>query len=90
MKAAVAVGTDPQGGYWDVQAIAWTAAPILASPDLTRTIGGRSYSFYYDGAELQMVAWRVGPVEYWISNTLDDELSDHEMLALATDSVRVP
>ena len=90
VKAAVAVGTTPQGGYWDVQAIAWTAAPILASPDVTRTIGGRGYSFYYDGAELQMVAWRVGPVEYWISNTLDDELSNHEMLALATDSVRVP
>ena len=90
VKAAVAVGTTPQGGYWDVQAIAWTAAPILASPDVTRTIGGRSYSFYYDGVELQMVAWRVGSVEYWVSNTLDDELSNHEMLALTTDSVRVP
>ena len=90
VKAAVAVGTTPQGGYWDVQAIAWTAAPILASPDVTRTIGGRSYSLFYDGAQLHMVAWRVGRVEYWVSNTLDDELTNHQMLALATGSVRVP
>ena len=90
VKAAVVVGTAPQGGYWDVQAIAWTAAPILASPDAIRTIGGRSYSLYYDGAQLHMVAWRVGRVEYWVSNTLDDELGNHQMLALATGSVRVP
>jgi len=37
-----------------------------------------------------MIAWRVGEVEYWVSNTLDDELSNHQMLALATGSVRVP
>ncbi len=89
-KAAVAVGTTPQGGYWDVQAIAWTGAPILASPDATTTVGGRSYSLYYDGAQLHMVAWQVGGVAYWVSNTLDDELSNRAMLALAASSVRVP
>ncbi len=89
-RAAVAVGTSPLGGYWDVQAIAWTGAPILSSPDATTTIGGRRYSLYYDGAQLHMVAWRVGGVAYWVSNTLDDELSNHTMLALATSSVRVP
>jgi hypothetical protein len=88
--AAVAVGTTPQGGFWDVQAIAWTKAPILASPDATTTIAGRSYSLYYDGAQLHMVAWRVGSVAYWVSNTLDDELSNRALLALATSSVRVP
>ena len=41
-KAAVVVGTTPQGGYWDVQALAWTNPPILASPDATRTIAGRT------------------------------------------------
>ena len=89
-RAAVAVGTTPQGGFWDVQAIAWTNAPILASPDATTTVAGRSYSLYYDGAQLHMVAWRVGSVAYWVSNTLDDELSNRAMLALATSSVRVP
>jgi len=88
-KAAVAVGTTPQGGYWDVQAIAWTNPPILMSPDVIRTIGGRSYSLYYDSAQLHMVAWQVGHVAYWISNTLDDELSNSQMLSLATSCVRV-
>ena len=58
-KAAVAVGTTPQGGYWDVQALAWTDPPILLSPNVIRTIAGRSYSLYYDGAQLHMVAWQV-------------------------------
>ena len=89
-KAAVAVGTAPQGGYWDVQAIAWTGAPILASPDATRTIAGRSYSLYYDGSHLHMIAWQADGVAYWVSNTLDEELTNHEMLALATSAVRVP
>jgi polyisoprenyl-teichoic acid--peptidoglycan teichoic acid transferase len=89
-RAAVAVGTTPQGGYWDVQAIAWTSAPILASPDATVVRGGRSYALYYDGAHLHMVAWQVGGVAYWVVNTLDDELSNRTMLALATSCVRVP
>ncbi len=88
-KAAVVVGTTPQGGYWDVQALAWTKAPILASPDATRTIAGRTYSLYYDGGQLHMVAWKMGHVAYWVSNTLDDELSNPLMLALATSCVRV-
>ena len=88
-KAAVVVGTTPQGGYWDVQALAWTNPPILASPDATRTIGGRSYSLYYDDAQLHMVAWHVGHVAYWVSNTLDDELPNSLMLGLATSCVRV-
>jgi len=88
-KAAVAVGTTPQGGYWDIQAVAWTDPPILASPNDIRTIAGRSYSLYYDDAQLHMVAWQVGSVAYWVSNTLDDELSNSQMLSLATSCVRV-
>ncbi len=89
-KAAVVVGTASQGGFWDVQAIAWTGAPILASPDATRTIAGRSYSLYYDGSHLHMIAWQAGGVAYWVANTLDEELTNHQMLALATSAVRVP
>ncbi len=84
VPAAVVVGTTPQGGYWDVQALRWTDPPILESPDVVKTIAGRSYSLYYDGAKLRMVAWRVGETAYWVSNTLDDELSNRLMLALAT------
>ena len=83
VPAAVVVGTTPQGGYWDVQALKWTDPPILAGPDAVKTIGGRNYSLYYDDADLHMVAWRVGRTVYWVSNTLDDELPNSLMLALA-------
>jgi polyisoprenyl-teichoic acid--peptidoglycan teichoic acid transferase len=88
-RAAVVVGTTPLGGYWDVQAIAWSDPPILASPDATRKIGGRTYLLFYDGAKLRMVAWHVGEVTYWVSNTLDEELTGQMMLSLATSSVPV-
>ena len=52
-------------------------------------IAGRTYSLYYDGGQLHMVAWKMGHVAYWVSNTLDDELSNPLMLALATSFVRV-
>ena len=89
VPAAVVVGTTPQGGYWDVQALRWTNPPILASPDTIKTIGAHSYSLYYDGAKLRMVAWRVGGTAYWVSNTLDEELSNPLMLALATSCAAV-
>ena len=89
LRAAVVVGTAPQGGYWDVQALAWSDPPLLTGPDGTETIAGRSYSLYYADANLHLVAWHVGPDTYWISNTLDDELSNSQMLTLAESCVAV-
>ena len=89
LRAAVVVGTAPQGGYWDVQALAWSDPPLLTGPDRTETIAGRSYSLYYADAHLHLVAWHVGPDTYWISNTLDDELSNSQMLTLAESCVAV-
>ena len=89
VPAAVVVGTTPQGGYWDIQALKWMDPPILADPDALKTIGGRTYSLYYDDADLHMVAWRVSHTAYWVSNTLDDELPNSLMLALAESCTRV-
>ncbi len=89
LRAAVVVGTAPQGGYWDVQALAWSDPPLLTGPNGTETIAGRSYSLYYADANLHLVAWHVGPDTYWISNTLDDELSNSQMLTLAESCVAV-
>jgi hypothetical protein len=36
-----------------------------------------------------MVAWHVGEVTYWVSNTLDEDLTGQTMLSLATSSVPV-
>ena len=84
VPAAVAVGTTPQGGYWDVQALEWTDPPILADPDASKKIGDRTYELFYDGAHLHLVSWTVGDVAYWVSNTLDDELPNATMFALAS------
>ena len=84
VRAAVVVGTTPLGGYWDIQALNWSDPPILASPTEVTTAGGRSYSLFYDNSSLHMVAWRQGGRVYWVSNTLDDELPNSLMLALAT------
>jgi hypothetical protein len=62
---------------------------ILASPIAVKTIGGRSYSLYFDGTKLRLVAWRLGGTTYWVSSTLDEELPNKLMLALATSSVPV-
>ncbi len=89
VRAAVAVGTAPQGGYWDVQALAWSDPPLLAGPDRTEAIAGRTYLLYYADTHLHLVAWHVGSDTYWVSNTLDDELSNSEMLMLAESCVAV-
>ena len=39
------------------------------------TSGGREYLTYYDGRNLQRLAFTVGGVTYWVSNTLENDLS---------------
>ena len=89
VPAAVVVGTAPQGGYWDVQALAWGDPPLLTGPDRTETVAGRTYLLYYADAHLHLVAWHAGSDTYWVSNTLDDELSNSQMLTLAESCVAV-
>jgi hypothetical protein len=63
----------------------------MADPPLTRNptvilnprAHGRRYQLTYDGKELRTLAFRSRGTWYWISNTLDDALSDKEMLAVA-------
>jgi polyisoprenyl-teichoic acid--peptidoglycan teichoic acid transferase len=82
--AFVAVGHTVSGGYWHVQAMSWTDPPILTDPSEERTVDGRNYSLYYQGARLHRVAWRNGSRVYWVTNTLDDQISNKVLLGLAT------
>ena len=50
--------------YWGVEETNWKGAPVLADTNYHRTIGGRSYSFYYHGTHLHMVVLHVGAVDY--------------------------
>jgi LCP family protein required for cell wall assembly len=74
------------GGYYDVEGTDWLDPPIVAHPDETQHRDGRTYMIFADGEHIHMVAWRQGKVLYWVVNTLLEDLSNQQMMAIA-DSV---
>ena len=48
---------------------------ILEGQTGSYTTGGREYLTYYDGRNLQRLAFTVGGVTYWVSSTLENDLS---------------
>jgi LCP family protein required for cell wall assembly len=87
--ATVVVATTSQGGCFDIEEIHWTSPPATAQPDQVRTIHGRRYLLFYNGSRLHMVAWRVASMTYWVNNTLDDQVPNATLLAIATSFTRV-
>ena len=71
------------GQYYDVQGMTWTGAPMFQNPDQTVTVAGRTYSLYYSGQHLQVVAWHAHGAVYWVHNTLTDAVGNGELLAIA-------
>jgi hypothetical protein len=69
--------------YWGIQETNWTDAPILEGPTLKRKIGGREYSFYYNGSHIHMIAFEENGAAYMTINTLLDGLSNETMIAIA-------
>jgi hypothetical protein len=70
-------------GYWGVEETNWTDAPIFSAANETRRMKGRSYQLYFSGSHLHMVVLRKGDNSYWVVNTLNDDLSNETMLAIA-------
>ncbi len=70
------------GGYYDFEASDWLNPPLFAHAR-TQMIGGRTYQFIDDGAHIHVIGWRSGNVLYWLTNTLLEELSNSQMLAIA-------
>jgi hypothetical protein len=79
----------PIGQYYDVQGTTWTKAPQLSNPEQTIRVGGRSYQLYYEGSNLQMVAWFEHGAAYWIRNSLNDSLPNGDLLAIAQQTTSV-
>jgi LCP family protein required for cell wall assembly len=75
--------------YYDVQGMKWTNAPQFDSPEQTVHVGGRTYSLYYEGENLKVVAWFERGAVYWIRNTLLNQLSNGELMAIAEQTVPV-
>ena len=62
----------------------WQSPPVLDAPAAVVRRGGRSYDVYTEsGGKVRQIAWREGPTRVWITNTLRDDLTRAQMLALA-------
>ncbi len=71
------------GGYYDLEGTDWTDPPLIAHPDESRKVAGRTYMIFSDGGHIHTVAWRAGHVLYWLTNTLLEDLSNQQMLGIA-------
>jgi polyisoprenyl-teichoic acid--peptidoglycan teichoic acid transferase len=70
------------GGYYDFEGSDWLNPPLFAHAR-TDNVDGRSYRIVDDGSHIHVVGWRSGHVLYWLTNTLLEELSNAQMLAIA-------
>jgi hypothetical protein len=70
------------GGYYDVEGLDWVNIPLFAHARAQK-IGGRSYLIVDDGSHIHDIGWRVGKVIYFVSNTLVEDLSNSQMIAIA-------
>jgi polyisoprenyl-teichoic acid--peptidoglycan teichoic acid transferase len=73
---------NPIGGYYDFEGTDWQNPPLFAHAR-TEVIDGREYWFVDDGAHIHVIGWRTNGVVYWLTNTLLEELSNSQMLAVA-------
>ncbi|HMD57033.1 MAG TPA: LCP family protein [Solirubrobacteraceae bacterium] len=70
------------GGYYDLEGTDWLSPPLFAHSH-SQLIDGRRYLIVDDGSHIHVVGWRSGGVLYWVTNTLLEELSNQQMVALA-------
>jgi LCP family protein required for cell wall assembly len=71
------------GGYYDFEGTDWPKPPLIAHPNQRRKIDHRTYMFFTDGSHIHVIAWRQGKMVYWLTNTLLEDLSNEQMLAIA-------
>jgi hypothetical protein len=57
--------------------------PILADATTTIERNGRSFDLFATVGRIRQIAWRIGATRVWLTNTLQDTLSNGEMIALA-------
>ena len=71
------------GEYYGIQGMTWQHPPILGKPSFTRLVNGTQVLVYTNGGKVSLVAWRTTSGVYWVSNTLTDTLSPHQMIGIA-------
>jgi LCP family protein required for cell wall assembly len=71
------------GQYYGVQGTTWRNPPILNSPSAIKFVGGKQLLLYANGSKLSLVAWRTPQAVYWVSNTLTDDITNRQLVAIA-------
>jgi len=82
--AVAAYATESSGNSILWMWTTWQAPPILDAPSQTITRAGTQYNLYYDSGHVRMVAWHIGKTLVWVTNTLLNDMTDQQMIALAT------
>lgn len=78
------------GNYYGIEGTTWLDPPILANPsDDSRVVNGKKLELFYDGKLLRTVAWPTPKAVYWVQNTLQEKLTNHQMLAIAGSLTRL-
>jgi polyisoprenyl-teichoic acid--peptidoglycan teichoic acid transferase len=79
----VVVAQGGLGQYYDLEGTTWTTPPLLNNPNQTIKLAGRTMQLYFEGQRLRVVAWHDGRAVYWLVNTLQNILTNRQMLAIA-------
>ncbi len=83
-RMVVAYQPEYEVNYFGIQGIAgWEDPPILDNPSETKTIHGRDYEIFVDGEKVKLVAWHRGENTYWVSNSLQQSLTNDQMIGIA-------
>ena len=61
----------------------FVGAPILEEEDYRRTYGGREFRIFKDGNRIRMIGLKNSNGSYWVSNTLLQQLTNKQMIAIA-------
>jgi LCP family protein required for cell wall assembly len=70
--------------YFGVQGIrGWEDPPILDNPSVSEEIHGREYEIFVDSGAIKLIAWHRGSNTYWISNDLQQALTNEQMVGMA-------
>jgi LCP family protein required for cell wall assembly len=69
--------------FWGIQETDLPNPVALADTSFRHDLGGREFDLYYTGSHLHMVVLRAHDATYWVVNTLNDDLSNETMLAVA-------
>lgn len=76
------------GGYYDAEGLDWVNIPLFAHAR-SQKIGSRTYLIVDDGTHIHDIGWRVGRVIYFVSNTLLEDLTNSQMIAIARSTTRL-